>query len=93
MQSGALLIFGMFMLTDPRSTPDSRSGRLLFGMAVALAAHVLLFRYQIREGLLFALILVSCATPLIDRLSPGPRFNWQPNKGNQRCVLAPEFWR
>ena len=49
MQSGALLIFGLFMLTDPRSTPDSRTGRLLFGMAVALVAHLLLFRYQIRE--------------------------------------------
>jgi Na+-translocating ferredoxin:NAD+ oxidoreductase RnfD subunit len=75
-QSGALLIFALFMLTDPRSTPDSRSGRLLFGAATAGIAHILLFRFQIREGLLFALILVSCATPLIDRLWPGSRFAW-----------------
>jgi Na+-transporting NADH:ubiquinone oxidoreductase subunit NqrB len=76
MQSGALLIFALFMLTDPRSTPDSRVGRLAFAAAVAVAAHLLLFRFQIREGLLYALMLISCATPLIDRLLPGERFVW-----------------
>jgi Na+-translocating ferredoxin:NAD+ oxidoreductase RnfD subunit len=81
MQSGALLIFALFMLTDPRSTPDSRVGRLLFGAATGGIAHVLMFRFQIREGLLYALILVSCATPLIDRLWPGRRFTWPRNEG------------
>jgi enediyne biosynthesis protein E5 len=75
-QSGALLIFALFMLTDPRSTPDRRTGRLVFGAVTAGIAHILLFRFQIREGLLFALILVSGTTPLIDRLWSGPRFAW-----------------
>jgi Na+-translocating ferredoxin:NAD+ oxidoreductase RnfD subunit len=75
-QSGALLIFALFMLTDPRSTPDSRTGRLVFGAVTAGIAHILLFRFQIREGLLVALILVSGTTPLIDRLWSGPRFVW-----------------
>jgi Na+-translocating ferredoxin:NAD+ oxidoreductase RnfD subunit len=79
-QSGALLIFALFMLTDPRSTPDSRTGRLTFGAATAGAAYLLLFRFQVREGLLYALILVSCTTPLIDRLWPGLRFAWPRNK-------------
>ena len=88
MQSGSLLIFALFMLTDPRSTPDGRRGRLLFGAAVAMVAHLLLFHAQIREGVFFALILVSCATPLLDRLLPGPRFSWAATpKGNQtQCV-------
>ncbi len=76
MQSGAILIFALFMLTDPRSTPDSRWGRMLFAAAVAITAHLLLFRFQIREGLFHALILVSCATPLIDRFLPATRFAW-----------------
>ncbi len=80
-QSGAVLIFALFMLTDPRSTPDSRAGRLIFAAAVAAAAHLLLFRFQIREGLLYALVLVSCATPLIDRIFPAPRFVWSPSQG------------
>jgi Na+-translocating ferredoxin:NAD+ oxidoreductase RnfD subunit len=91
-QSGALLIFALFMLTDPRSTPDSRMGRLVFGAATAGIAHILLFRFQIREGLLFALILVSCTTPLIDRLLPGPRFAWPRNEeGSKSCIRSPGF--
>jgi Na+-transporting NADH:ubiquinone oxidoreductase subunit NqrB len=79
-QSGALLIFALFMLTDPRTTPDSRIGRLVFALAVAAVGHRLMFRYQIREGLLYALILVSCATPLLDRLWPAPRYIWPINR-------------
>jgi Na+-transporting NADH:ubiquinone oxidoreductase subunit NqrB len=75
-QSGGLLIFSMFMITDPRSTPDSRTGRMLFALAIAVVAHAFLFRWQIREGVFYALIVVSCATPIIDRIWPGPRFAW-----------------
>lgn len=80
-QSGSILIFSLFMITDPRSTPDSRAGRLLFGAAVAVVAHWLLFRWQVREGVFHALILISCATPLIDRFLPGPRFDWSRPRG------------
>lgn len=76
LQSGSVLIFGLFMLTDPRSTPDSPIGRLIFGAVVAALAHELLFRWQIREAVFYALILVSCATPLLDRVWPGERFAW-----------------
>lgn len=81
LQSGSVLIFGLFMLTDPRSTPDSRIGRLVFGALVAALAHQLMFRWQIREGVFHALILVSCATPLLDRIWPGERFAWSKLKG------------
>jgi Na+-translocating ferredoxin:NAD+ oxidoreductase RnfD subunit len=76
MRSGSLLIFALFMLTDPRSTPDGSLGRILFAIATAAIAHGLIFFGQIPEGLLFALILVSCATPFIDRFLPGRRFAW-----------------
>ncbi len=68
-QSGALLIFGLFMVTDPRSTPDSRAGRILFAMLVAVTAFVLQFGWQVREGLFFALTLAAPLVPLLDRLA------------------------
>jgi Na+-translocating ferredoxin:NAD+ oxidoreductase RnfD subunit len=80
-QSGSLLIFALFMITDPRSTPDSRVGRLIFAAGVAVLAHLFLFRWQIRENVFYALVLVSCATPIIDRIWPGPRFAWSPAAG------------
>src|SRR5262245_5937811 len=43
LQSGSLLIFTFFMISDPRTTPDSRLGRFLFAFAVAGFAHWLTF--------------------------------------------------
>jgi Na+-translocating ferredoxin:NAD+ oxidoreductase RnfD subunit len=76
MQSGALLIFACFMITDPRSTPNSRAGRLVFAATVALVGHWLQFYGQIREGLFYALVGVSLVTPLLDMALPQRRFTW-----------------
>ena len=44
LQSGSLLIFAFFMISDPRTSPDSRLGRFIFAASVALrrALHGLL---------------------------------------------------
>src|SRR5206468_1506523 len=39
LENGALVLFAFFMISDPRTTPDSRAGRLLFA---ALAAPTVL---------------------------------------------------
>lgn len=79
LQSGSLLIFTFFMISDPRTTPDSRIGRLLFALAVALTAHYLTFFMQIRPALYFALIALSPLTPLLNRMIPAQKFEWIPN--------------
>jgi Na+-transporting NADH:ubiquinone oxidoreductase subunit NqrB len=77
LQSGALLLFGFFMITDPRSTPDHRLGRVAFAMAVAGLGYWLQFRWQLRPALFFALAALSPLTPLFDLLLPAPRFTWR----------------
>jgi enediyne biosynthesis protein E5 len=76
LQSGSLLIFAFFMISDPRTAPDSVAGRFLFAFAVALLAHYMAFFIQIRPALYFALIILSPATVVIDRLIPARRFAW-----------------
>jgi Na+-transporting NADH:ubiquinone oxidoreductase subunit NqrB len=76
MQSGSLLIFAFFMISDPRTTPDSRLGRLLFAIAVAALAHYLAFFMQMRPALYVALIALSPVTLLLDRIIPANRFQW-----------------
>jgi len=76
LQSGSLLIFAFFMISDPRTTPDSRLGRLVFALAVALLAHRLAFFWQMRPALYVALIAVSPLTILFDRIFPAARFAW-----------------
>ncbi|MCL8488324.1 MULTISPECIES: RnfABCDGE type electron transport complex subunit D [Bradyrhizobium] len=79
LQSGSLLIFTFFMISDPRTTPDSRVGRLLFAVTVAVAAHYLAFVLQMRPALYVALIALSPLTHVLDRLVPAARFSWRPS--------------
>jgi Na+-transporting NADH:ubiquinone oxidoreductase subunit NqrB len=76
LQSGSLLIFTFFMISDPRTSPDSALGRFLFAFAVALLAHYMAFFMQMRPALYFALIVLSPATLAIDWLIPAQRFTW-----------------
>jgi enediyne biosynthesis protein E5 len=76
LESGSLLIFAFFMISDPKTAPDSRLGRFLFALAVALAAHWLAFLMQMRPALYFALIALSPLTLVIDKVLPAPRFSW-----------------
>ncbi len=80
MQSGALLIFTFFMITDPKTTPDHRFGRFLFTFAVALIGFSLQFSFQIREGLFYALAIVCIIRPIIDWLLVHERFEWVTHK-------------
>jgi Na+-transporting NADH:ubiquinone oxidoreductase subunit NqrB len=76
LQSGSLLIFAFFMISDPRTTPDSRTGRFIFAVSVATFAHYLAFFMQMRPGLYVALIALSPFILLLDKILPAERFAW-----------------
>ncbi|MFO1435781.1 MAG: RnfABCDGE type electron transport complex subunit D [Gammaproteobacteria bacterium] len=77
LQSGALLLFAFFMISDPKTTPDSRSGRILFALLVAVGAGFVQFVLYRTNGLLWSLVLCSTLVPLIDRLLPGGSYQWK----------------
>jgi Na+-transporting NADH:ubiquinone oxidoreductase subunit NqrB len=68
MESGALLLFAFFMVTDPRTTPRHGLSRALFVIAVAALAHYLAFHEQLRTALYWALFALAPAVPLLDAL-------------------------
>jgi hypothetical protein len=76
LQSGALLLFTFFMISDPRTTPNTRIGRLLFASIVAIGAWYVQFRLFRTNGLLWSLAASALLTPLIDWLLPGQRYEW-----------------
>ena len=71
LQSGSLLIFTFFMISDPRTSPDSRLGRFIFAASVALLAHYMAFFMQMRPALYVALIALSPFILLIDKILAG----------------------
>jgi Na+-transporting NADH:ubiquinone oxidoreductase subunit NqrB len=76
LQNGALLLFAFFMISDPRTTPDSRAGRLLFAALVAFGGWWWQFRMFGTNGALWSLAFFSLFTPLIDRFLPGEKYQW-----------------
>ncbi|HRD74781.1 MAG TPA: RnfABCDGE type electron transport complex subunit D [Hyphomicrobiaceae bacterium] len=70
MQSGALLLFAFFMISDPKTTPDRRGHRILYGVLVAcLGAWIQLGLYN-PNGLMYALFFLSPLVVLMDRAAP-----------------------
>ena len=82
LQSGALLLFTFFMISDPKTTPDSRIGRVAFAALVAVGAWYVQFRLFRTNGLLWSLAACSAIVPFIDRLAPGARYTWSTGRPN-----------
>ena len=76
LSSGTLLVFTFFMITDPRSTPDSRAGRLVFAACVASLTAWFIIGPNVRAAPLMALAALSVMTPFLDRFLPASRFQW-----------------
>jgi Na+-translocating ferredoxin:NAD+ oxidoreductase RnfD subunit len=75
--SPEVMIFLFFMITDPKTVPAGRVGRVAFGILVALASTLLIApqtdEWGTKVGLLTGLVLICIARPLLDRLVPAPK--------------------
>ena len=76
LESGAFLLFSFFMISDPKTTPDSRLGRIAFAMLVAAGAWYVHFRLFRPNGFVWALAAASPLVPVIDWLVPAARYQW-----------------
>jgi enediyne biosynthesis protein E5 len=77
LENGALLLFAFFMISDPKTTPDSRAGRILWAFLVAAGAGFVHFWLYRTNGVFWSLALFALFVPLIDWLLPGKRYQWK----------------
>ena len=72
--SPEVLIFLFFMITDPKTVPTGRVGRIVFGFLVAVTSTLLMApqtnEFGTKVALLGGLALVCAARPILDRLLP-----------------------
>jgi Na+-translocating ferredoxin:NAD+ oxidoreductase RnfD subunit len=77
MASPEVLIFLFFMITDPKTIPAGRVGRVAFGVLVGVACTLLLApqsdEFGAKVGLLAGLVVICAARPFIERFLPAPR--------------------
>jgi len=66
--SGSLLLFTFFMISDPKTTPQSRPMRLLFAAVVAGTAFLLSLD-SVQNPIVWALFFCAPLTPVLDALT------------------------
>lgn len=75
--SPEILIFMLFMITDPKTIPGGRRARLVFSLALGLLATLLIApqttEFGAKVGLLGSLVVLSPVRGVFERRSPGER--------------------
>jgi Na+-transporting NADH:ubiquinone oxidoreductase subunit NqrB len=89
LENGALLLFTFFMISDPKTTPDSRAGRILFAALVAFGGWYINYRLFRTNGILWSLAVAALVVPLIDALLPAARYQWNREDTRLRGLAAP----
>ncbi|BBD67141.1 hypothetical protein NIES4072_55660 [Nostoc commune NIES-4072] len=80
LMSGSLLLFALFMITDPRSIPNSRIGRVVWAACIAGLTFILRNYFFIPTAVFWALFILAPLSILLDILWLAPQFSWQERK-------------
>ena len=65
--SGGLMLGALFMATDYVTSPTVKKGQLVFGAGCGALTMLIRLKGGPPEGVMFAILLMNCFTPLIDR--------------------------
>jgi Na+-transporting NADH:ubiquinone oxidoreductase subunit NqrB len=76
LNSGTLLLFSFFMISDPKTTPNHNVARIAYAIFVAFLAHVFQYYFYLNNGILLALLAASPLVPLLDRILHANSFQW-----------------
>jgi Na+-transporting NADH:ubiquinone oxidoreductase subunit NqrB len=92
LMSGSLLLFALFMVTDPRSIPNSPMSRILWAISIALLTFILRNFFFIPTAVFWALFALAPLTILLDKFWITPRFSWGnktelPAENNQLTII------
>src|SRR5271154_3264784 len=81
LESGALLLFAFFMISDPMTGPNHRRGRIAHAALVAAIAYEWQVRLYHTNGLIWALFIAAACVPIWDAIWPARKFEWAQNGG------------
>lgn len=65
--SGGLILGAFFMATDYVTCPSIRKGQVIFGIGCGAITMMIRLKGGFPEGVMFAILLMNCFAPLIDR--------------------------
>jgi electron transport complex protein RnfD len=65
--SGGLMLGAFFMATDYVTCPTVKKGQIIFGIGCGAITMLIRLKGGFPEGVMFAILLMNCFSPLIDR--------------------------
>ena len=87
MLSGEFALFTFSMLPDPKTSPHTTTGRIVWGAGIAVTDGVLRF-LEIRYSMFIALFVFCAALPAFRRIFGGSRLESEPWKTLERPIGA-----
>jgi electron transport complex protein RnfD len=67
MMSGGLVLGAFYMATDYVTGPSVRSAQVVFGICAGILTTLIRLKGGYPEGVMFAILLMNCFAPLLDR--------------------------
>lgn len=74
--TGSLLLFSFFMITDPKTTPNHFTARIIWSILVAAVAFYFATFKFVNGAPVFVLVALQPLIPLLDYLFKAKRFEW-----------------
>jgi len=65
--SGGMMLGAWFMATDYVTSPSIRKGQIIFGIGCGALTMLIRLKGGFPEGVMFAILIMNCFAPLIDR--------------------------
>ena len=86
--SGGLMLGSIFMATDYATSPNTRTGTVIYAVFIGVLTIVLREYANYPEGMSFAILLGNLLVPLLDKfIVPRPFGYRKENKGKKEAVL------
>jgi Na+-transporting NADH:ubiquinone oxidoreductase subunit NqrB len=94
--TGSLLLFSFFMITDPKTTPNHTTARIIWSMLVAGVAFYLTTFKFINGAPVWVLVCMQPVVPVLDHFFKTKQFEWkaqshQPQKGLSKAISYRQY--
>ncbi|MDA8980154.1 RnfABCDGE type electron transport complex subunit D [Chitinophagales bacterium] len=80
MASGTLLLFTFFMITDPMTTPNHRTARIIWVSLISVTSFALSNYIYVYAAPILVLFFASPLTPVLDTIWQSEKFDWKFSK-------------
>jgi len=74
--TGSLLLFGFFMISDPKTAPDHRIARIIWAVLIGVLSFYLTTFKFINAAPVWVLIISAPLVPLLDIVFKAKKFQW-----------------